>query len=280
MLALPPPPPPPTLPPPPPQKQTKPVSLDQIVISKQAETLPPPPPQKQTKPVSLDQIVISKQAENQQNRAPNTPKSDIRISRKASTLLAPRPRQTNPITWCIAFLCLIFCLILIFFGVATLITFIVIKPRYPLFDIPNANLNSIYFDSPEYFNGDLTFLANFSNPNRKIDVRFEYLDIELFFSDRLIATQTIEPFTQRRGEKRLESVHFISSLVFLPQNLAVELQKQVQSSKVSYNVRGTYKVTATLGLIHISYWLHSRCQLEMTGPPTGVLVARSCRTKR
>ncbi|XP_023877188.2 uncharacterized protein At1g08160 [Quercus suber] len=161
-----------------------------------------------------------------------------------------------------------------------MITFLVIKPRYPLFDIPNANLNAIYFDSPEYFNGDFTFLANFSNPNRKIDVRFEYLSVELFFSDRLIATQAIEPFTQRRGKKRLETVHFISSLVFLPQNLAVELQKQVQSNKVSYNVRGTYKVKAKLGLIRISYWLHSRCQLQMTGPPTGVLVARSCRTTR
>ncbi|KAL4618494.1 hypothetical protein ACB092_06G014700 [Castanea dentata] len=274
MLALPPPPPPPTLPPPPPQKQTIPVSLDQIVISKQNENQP-----NQSKQAENKQI-RSKQAEYQQNQAPNTPKSVIRKSRNPSTLLKARPRRTNPIIWCSAILCLIFCLILIFFGVATLVTFLVIKPRYPLFDIPNANLNAIYFDSPEYFNGDFTFLANFSNPNRKIDVRFEYLSVELFFSDRLIATQAIEPFTQRRGEKRLEAVHFISSLVFLPQNLAVELQKQVQSNKVSYNVRGTYRVKATLGLIRISYWLHSRCQLQMTGPPTGVLVARSCRTTR
>lgn len=272
MLALPPPP--ATLPPPPPQKQTIPVSLDQIVISKQNENQP-----NQSKQAENKQI-RSKEAEYQQNRAPNTPKSVIRKSRNPSTLLKPQPRRTNPIIWCSAILCLIFCLILIFFGVATLITFLVIKPRYPLFDIPNANLNAVYFDSPEYFNGDFTFLANFSNPNRKIDVRFEYLSVELFFSDRLIATQAIEPFTQRRGEKRLEAVHFISSLVFLPQNLSVEFQKQVQSNKVSYNVRGTYKVKATLGLIRISYWLHSRCQLQMTGPPTGVLVARSCRTTR
>lgn len=233
-----------------------------------------------TTAVSLDQIVISKPAGNQQNRAPKTPTPDTRKFRKSSTLLQPQPRRTNPFIWCSAIICLIFSLVLIFFGVATLIVFLVVKPRTPLFDIPNANLNAIYFDSPEYFNGDLTFAANFSNPNRKIEVRFEYLVIELFFYDRLLSTQTIQPFTQRQREIRLESVHFISSLVFLPQNLAVGLQKQVLSNRVSYNLRGTYKVKATFGLIHFSYWLHSRCQVEMTGPPTGVLVARRCITKR
>jgi hypothetical protein len=182
--------------------------------------------------------------------------------------------------WCGAILCLIFSLVLIVFGIATLIIYLVIKPKNPVFDIPNANLNSIYFDSPEYFNGDLTFLANFSNPNQKLDVRFEYVDIELYFSNRLIGTQALQPFTQRSRETRLESVHIISSLVYLPQNLAVELQKQVQSNKVNYNIRGTFKVRANMGLLHYSYWLHGRCEIEMTGPPTGVIVARSCRTKR
>ncbi|XP_040987879.1 uncharacterized protein At1g08160 [Juglans microcarpa x Juglans regia] len=239
-----------------------------------------PPLRKKTTSISLDEIVISKQTVNHQNRPPEKSNSDLKKSREISTLLKPQPGRTNPFIWCSSILCLLFSLILIFFGIATLIIFLVVKPRNPSFDIPNANLSVIYFDSPEYFNGDYTFLANFSNPNRKIDVRLENLVIELFFSERLIATQAVQPFTQRRGETRLESVHFLSSLVFLPQNLAVELQKQVQSNRVSYSVRGKYKVKATLGLIQYSYWLHSRCRVEMTSPPTGVLVARNCKTKR
>ncbi|XP_065856338.1 NDR1/HIN1-like protein 3, partial [Euphorbia lathyris] len=194
---------------------------------------------------------------------------------------SPSPSHQPFLIWFGAIICLIFSLILIFFGIATLIIYLVIKPRNPVFDIPNANLNSIYFDSPQYFNGDITFLANFSNPNQKIDVRFEHVDIELYFSDRLVGIQTArQPFTQRRKETRLESVHVISSLVYLPRDLAAQLQRQVQNNKIIYNVRGTFKVRATIGLIHYSYWLHSRCVIEMTGPPTGVLVARTCKTKR
>ncbi|KAK7289682.1 hypothetical protein RIF29_03512 [Crotalaria pallida] len=243
---------------------------------------PPPPPTKQTNPLSLDQIVISKQPwKNQPSLESNSPNSNTtKLTRPPPALRQPRPQRTNPIIWFAAILCLIFSLLLIFFGVATLIIFVGIKPRNPVFDIPNANLNALYFDSPEYFNGDFTLLANFTNPNKKIDVRFESLDVELFFFDRIISVQSIQPFTQRRRESRLQSLHFISSLVFLPQDLGMKLQRQVQSNRVDYKVRGTFKVKITFGLIHLSYLIHSRCQIEMTSPPTGYLVARNCITKR
>ncbi|XP_057983385.1 uncharacterized protein LOC131168148 [Malania oleifera] len=221
--------------------------------------LPPPPQlQKQTTPAPLNQILLSKQ----------------------SIIKLRRPRRTNPVVWCCSVVCLLLSLLLIFFGVATLIIFIDIKPRNPSFDTPGPSLGSIYFDSPEYFNGDFTFIANFSNPNRKITVRFEYVDVQLYFHDKLIATQALQHFTQKPGETRLESVHLISSLVYLPHNIAGELQKQAQSYSVTYYIQGNFKVKASLGVTHFSYWLHGRCQLEMTGPPTSTLVTRSCKTKR
>lgn len=143
--------------------------------------------------------------------------------------LLHHPRPTHPLVWCGAIICLAFCLLLILFGVATLIVF---------------------------------------------------LDVELYFGDRLIATQALEPFSQRPGEARLEVVHLISSLVYLPPNPAIELQRQVQSNRVKYNIRGTFRIKATVGSARFSYWLHAKCQLEMTSPPSGVLVARSCSTKR
>ncbi|KAK7305293.1 hypothetical protein VNO77_43196 [Canavalia gladiata] len=251
---------------------------------------PPPPPSlpsppslaiRQTKQVSPGQIVKSKQPirqNSQELEAPNY--ATTKSIRPLPRLRQPPFQRTNPIIWFGAVLCLIFSLVLIFFGVATLIIFLAIKPRNPTFDIPNANLNGLYFDSPEYFNGDFTLLVNITNPNRKMDVRFESLDVDLFFSDRIISTQSIQPFTQRRKESRLESLHFISSLVFLPEDLGVNLKKQVQGNRVNYNVRGTFKMRITMGFFHLSYWLHSRCQIEMTSPPTGVLIARNCITKR
>lgn len=246
------------------------------------QSLPQNPPQKPATAVSLDQVVSSKLEKSPIIMAPNTSSSVINPEklRPCSLLHQPRTWRTNLLVWCAAIFCLIFSLALILFGIATLIIFLSIKPRHPLFEIPAVNLNSVYFDSPEYFNGDLIFLANFTNPNRKLYLRFEYLDIGLYFSNRLIATQAIQPFVLRPGEKRLDSVHFLSSLVYLPQELSLKLQKQVQENRVSYNIRGNFKVKASLGMFHFSYWLHPRCQIDMTGPPTGVLITSSCKRKR
>ncbi|XP_009798502.1 uncharacterized protein At1g08160-like [Nicotiana tabacum] len=242
-------------------------------------TPPPVPSHKRgvPKPSPMNQIVVSKHALNQ----PLTPEIPFESKTKPVQYIVPRQRKrTNPGVWLVAILCMIFCLLLICFGIVTLVIFLSIKPRNPLFDTSNASLSLIYLDSPQYMNGDFTFIANFTNPNRKLDVRFEHLDIELYFSDSLIATQVLQPFTQRRHETRLIPVHMISSLVYLPPISAFKLQKQVLSNRVVYNIRGTFKVRANIGLIHYSYWLHGRCQLEMTSPPAGALITHSCRTKR
>eukprot|EP00268_Persea_americana_P067815 TRINITY_DN93784_c0_g1_i1.p1 TRINITY_DN93784_c0_g1~~TRINITY_DN93784_c0_g1_i1.p1 ORF type:complete len:244 (-),score=28.67 TRINITY_DN93784_c0_g1_i1:122-853(-) len=195
-------------------------------------------------------------------------------------VLLPPPRRTHVVVWCAAVFCIIFSILLILTGIVIIIVFLVIKPKHPSFDTTGASLNSIYLDTPEYFNGDLIILANFSNPNRKIDVRFEFLSIELYFFDKLIAVQSVQPFPQRRGEARVESVHMISSEVYLPLNLSLALQKQVQSNRIQYNIRGTFRVRASVGLTHFSYWLYGRCRIELTGPPGGILVTRSCHTRK
>ncbi|CAI9784075.1 unnamed protein product [Fraxinus pennsylvanica] len=225
--------------------------------------LPPPPPftpphLKKLKQTPLHQIVLSKQARSQQ-----TETSEVLHNSKSRPREQPilrQPRRTNPLIWFCAILCMIFSLFLIFFGIATLVIFLDVKPRTPVFDTPAATLNVIYFNSPDFLNGDVIFLANFSNPNRKLNVKYEYLDIKLFFSENLIAVQALQPFSQNPGETRLMSVHLISSLVHLPPNTVLELQKQVQRNRVAYDIQGTFRVKAKLGIFHFSYWLHGRAK--------------------
>lgn len=253
--------------------------------------LPPPPPftppppqppssEKQARPSLLKQISTSKQVENQHLLHTQKVSSYSYNTKTRDQPKLYRPRRTNPIIWCTSVLCLIFSILLILFGIATLIIFVGVKPRRPGFDIPSASLSVVYVNYPTFLNGDLIFVANFTNPNHKMEVKFEYLDMELYFLDNLIAAQALQPFTQKRAEMRLVSVHMLTSLVYMPPNHAIELQKQVQNNRVVYHVKGTFRVRVNLGIVHFSYWLHSKCQLELTSPPTGVLIAHSCSTKR
>ncbi|KAL1195257.1 NDR1/HIN1-like protein 10 [Cardamine amara subsp. amara] len=233
-------------------------------------------------PVALTEVIVSKSPLSQTSPA-TTPKldgTDAKPLNEKMIHLRLRTTRTNPWIWCGAALCFIFSILLIVFGIATLILFLAVRPRTPVFDISNAKLNTIYFESPVYFNGDMLLLVNFTNPNKKLNVRFENLSVQLWFSDKMIATQGVLPFSQRNGRTRLEPIRLISNLVFLPVNHAVELKRQVMSNKIDYEIRSTFKVKAVLGIIHYSYWLHGSCQLQLTSPPSGGLVYRNCTTKR
>ncbi|KAG5098243.1 hypothetical protein JHK82_048097 [Glycine max] len=50
-------------------------------------------------------------------------------------------------------------------------------------------------------NGDFSLLANITNPNRNIDLRFELFDVEFFFSDRIISTLHSALYSREKGGK-------------------------------------------------------------------------------
>lgn len=230
-------------------------------------------------PIALTEIVVSKSPLSH----PATPKLDgieAQPLNETMVLLQLRTSRTNPWIWCGAALCFIFSILLIVFGIATLILFLAVRPRTPVFDIANAKLNTVLFESPVYFNGDVLLLVNFTNPNKKLNLRFENLHVELWFADKSIARQSILPFSQRNGKTRLEPIRLISNLVFLPVNHAVELRRQVIANKIDYEIKSTFKVKAVLGIIHYSYSLHGSCHLQFNSPPAGNLAYRNCTTTR
>jgi len=232
--------------------------------------LPPVDPSNKQPPAQLvdpSKITEQPQAMRQPARAPS------------KIILQPRHR-TSPAMWCAAIICFAFNILLIVAGVVILIIFLAVKPRPPSFDTANAILNSIYVDSPApYFNNDMTLVANISNPNQKIDLVFRSATIELFFQDRPMAVQALPPFLQRHGQSQVLNMHLVSSRVLLPPEVAVKMVNQVRSNRVVYTIKGTFKVEARFGFGHYSYWMYTICEMELTAPPCGVLVARRCRTK-
>ncbi|XP_019095778.1 PREDICTED: protein YLS9-like [Camelina sativa] len=235
-----------------------------------------------TTPIALTEVTVSKSPLSRQN-SPTTPKLDgieTQPLHETMVLLQLRTTRTSPWIWCGAALCFIFSILLIVFGIATLILFLAVRPRTPVFDISNAKLNTILFQSPVYFNGDMLLQLNFTNPNKKLNVRFENLLVELWFADIKIATQGVLPFSLRNSKTRLEPIRLISNSIFLPVNHIIELRRQVTSNRIDYEIRSKFKVKAVLGFVPYSYWLHGSCQLQLTSPPAGGLVSRNCTTKR
>ncbi|KAL0918526.1 hypothetical protein M5K25_010538 [Dendrobium thyrsiflorum] len=209
--------------------------------------------------------------------------------------LKPPPlKRTSPLAWFAAICCALLWTIIILGGLAVLIIYLLFRPRNPHLDIPQATLNAAYLDididsNTTLLNADLTLLANFSNPNHKVDVVFTLLDLDLYFGATLVAAAGLNPFAERRGESALRSVHMVASQVALPEKEAEEWRRQEEEGAAGsgggnglvMEVRGTMRTRSELGgLLRFSYWLHCRCGIVMGAPPGGALKNVSCRTKR
>ncbi|KAJ4901096.1 hypothetical protein Rs2_15047 [Raphanus sativus] len=193
----------------------------------------------------------------------------------------PSRDQTNAATWSAAFCCAIFWIILILSGLVVLIVYLVYRPRSPHIDISSANLNAAYLDMGFLLNGDLTMLANFTNPNKKSSVEFTSLTFELYYYNTLIASQYIQPFKVPKKMSMFANVHLVTSQVQLEPTQSRELQRQIENGPVLLNVRGTFHARSNLGaLFRYSYTLHTHCSFSLNSPPSGAMRARRCSTKR
>ncbi|XP_010485161.1 PREDICTED: uncharacterized protein LOC104763497 [Camelina sativa] len=189
------------------------------------------------------------------------------------------PSCTSPWTWFGAICCFLFSIGLLICGITTLILIFAVRPRIPVLDVANASQNTILFESP-VFSGDIVLQLNFTNPNKKQVVRFEDIQVELLFSEKVIAKKSLLPFSLRNGQNRLESIGLVSDSILLPVNVMIELGRKVASNLVDYEIKSIFRVNAVLGFVPYSYMLHGTCHIQLTGPPGGGLVSRNCTTNR
>ncbi|XP_071724307.1 NDR1/HIN1-like protein 13 [Rutidosis leptorrhynchoides] len=184
-------------------------------------------------------------------------------------------------TWFAAIFCAIFWVLVILGGIIVLIVYLVFRPRSPRFDVSTATLNAAYLDVGNLLNADLTVLANFTNPNKKVSVDFSYVTLDVSFANTLIATRYVPPFKAKRADSMLADVHMVTSQVRLSVQESELLKRQIANNRVKFEVRGIFHARSTLGnILGYSYKLYTTCNIELTGPPTGVLRSSKCKTKR
>ncbi|KAL7171602.1 hypothetical protein ACSBR2_036290 [Camellia fascicularis] len=177
-------------------------------------------------------------------------------------------------------ICSLFWITMILGGLVVLVLHLVFRPQSPTFDISGASLNVAYLDMGYLLNVDITLLANFTNPNKKATVDFHYTVINLYYENTLIATSYVDPFSSMTAESMFQNVRLVSSQVWLPSTEGQQLMQQIENNRVGFKVKGLLRTRSNLGFFRYSYWLYGHCIIEVTGPPSGVLVAKKCTTTR
>ncbi|CAL9075951.1 unnamed protein product, partial [Musa textilis] len=191
-----------------------------------------------------------------------------------------RPRPTHPAFWLVAACCTLLWVAIILAGLAILIVYLVVRPKGPQLEISGANLNGANLDAGGLLNADLSVLANFSNPNRKVDLRFGQVQLDLYFRSVLIATQGLGPFRERRREAVLRDVRMVSSSVALPTDAAEAWRAGETGNRHPMKLVASFRTRSDLsGWLHYTFLTRRHCNIVVGAPPAGVLLASSCTSK-
>ncbi|KAK8516685.1 hypothetical protein V6N13_080784 [Hibiscus sabdariffa] len=166
--------------------------------------------------------------------------------RPHSSHFLPRDRQTNPLAWSTATICVIVLVTMIVGGLMVLIVYLVYRPRSPLFDLNGVTLNAAALDMGYLLNADVSLLANFTNPNRKVSIDFSRMYLSLYFENSLIATQYIEPFSAAKGETMFAHIHMITTQVKLSMEETVLFRNQIENNQVLLTVKGVFRARSKL----------------------------------
>ncbi|KAE9610330.1 hypothetical protein Lal_00006265 [Lupinus albus] len=190
-------------------------------------------------------------------------------------------QKSKACTWCGIVFCLVFWLVIIIGGLIVLIVYLVFRPQSPHFDVSSVTLNAAYLDLGYLLNADVTMLANFTNPNKRVHVDFSSVIIYLYYGNTLISTQYVEPFSAARNQSRFATIHMVTSQVQLPLKESQRMMKQMEGNGILLEVLGVFRAKSKLGrILRYSYNLYGRCNIMLTRPPDGVLLKNKCRTKR
>lgn len=96
-------------------------------------------------------------------------------------ILSRQRKRTSVLAWCMAAVCTVFWVAVILLGLSVLIVYLFYRPRSPQFDIAAASLNAGYIDTGNLLNADITLLAAIINPNKKVNIYFSSLQLDMYF---------------------------------------------------------------------------------------------------
>lgn len=220
----------------------------------------------------------SNQEENEQNE-----ENKRHEKAYAEEKVLPAPRKTNPCIWCIALMCSLIAIAIILSGLAVLTAYLLFHPKLPKLDITKASLNRVTLDPTTFlYNSEMVALITVTNPNGRVDIRYEYINFKLFFRSDMVATQVLPPFAQRRGNSTdLKVITMVSNDAEITPLSAQVMEIQAKNNSIEYKLVGNLRTVARLGATaQIPYWLNVNCQLHFTTPPNGVLHDHKCSSAR
>ncbi|KAJ0970162.1 hypothetical protein J5N97_023039 [Dioscorea zingiberensis] len=165
-------------------------------------------------------------------------------------------------------ICLTFLLLIIFFGITILITWLIIRPSPIEYTIEDAKINNFNISSNNALNAtfNLTFMSH--NRNHKIGLWYDSIDITVWYDNQLVAFDESSPFFQPKKNETTINIDAVAQDTPLMTSVVKNLKRDRSSGKVELVVKLHARIRFKIGAVKTRHYVMKvECSPVVHFPP-------------
>ncbi|KAI4322337.1 hypothetical protein L6164_022042 [Bauhinia variegata] len=157
---------------------------------------------------------------------------------------AAKPRQRSLLR-CIAIVILA---LIVLVGIAVLIIWLVVKPKHLEYSVENASIHDFNLTDANHLYANFDFSIRAYNPNSKVSVYYDSVELSVLYEDQTLATNAVAPFYQPHKNVTRLQLRLAAQTVALYGSVPKDLRHDKSSGVIELDVWVRARIRFKVGL--------------------------------
>ena len=154
----------------------------------------------------------------------------------------PKPKHPK----LLGFIAVAMLTLIVLAGLAVLIAWLILKPKHLVYSVEDAAIHNFNLTDVDHLYANFDFTLRAYNPNSRVSIYYDSLEISVQYEEQTIATNAVVPFFQPHNNETWLHVRLTAQTVALYGSVPKDLHLEKSSGDVELNVwvgaRIRYKV--------------------------------------
>ncbi|KAI3679459.1 hypothetical protein L2E82_51370 [Cichorium intybus] len=161
-----------------------------------------------------------------------------------------KPPTTNPPTRSklVRLIAIVLLALIVLVGLVILIVWLTIKPKKLVYSIDDGSIHNYNLSNGNHLNSTYNFILRAYNPNKKVSIYYDKVDIAVLYDDETLTRGTIDPFYQPKKNATRFMLNLASHDVPLPDQIARDLKVERTSGRVEMTVKLRARIRFKVGV--------------------------------
>ncbi|KAK9079094.1 hypothetical protein SSX86_000764 [Deinandra increscens subsp. villosa] len=137
--------------------------------------------------------------------------------------------------------------LIVLVGLTVLIIWLTIKPKKLVYSIDDGSIHNYNLSNANHLNATYNFILRAYNPNKKVSVYYDKVDIVVMYDDDTLSRGTIDPFHQPKRNATRFKLNLASHDVPLRDDVAREIKTERSSGRVEMTVKLKARIRFKVG---------------------------------